>query len=92
MNKLFMIIPYISIFLIHKIKNQDDNCIINDSIIRTQILNKIIMFGGIEIASFTAIEMNNKDIFFLCVNTLNWGYGDNYLYIWFKIIRGNIFQ
>ena len=44
-------------------KNGD--CIINNSIIKTQWLNKIISFGDNEITKFITIEMPNKDIFLL---------------------------
>ena len=83
-NRLFMIFMIFAyFFLIHEIKNED-NCIINDSIIRTQILDKLIAFGGdTNINSFNAIEMANKDIFLLCSNTFNYeNIDDNYLYIY----------
>ena len=80
-NRLFMIFMIFAyFFLIHEIKNQENNCIINDPIIRTQILNKLIAFGGTEIYSFATIEMANKDIFLLCSTTDM--ADDIYLYIY----------
>ena len=67
-------------------KNGD--CIINNSIIKTQWLNKLIFLGntGIQIKMYTSVEMPNNDIFFIFSN-----YNQDYIYIYGLKSSGEVY-
>ena len=56
---------------------QNGNCIISNTVIKTQWLNKLIYFGDNDIHIFEVIKMPNNDIFLLASN-----YIVGYLYIY----------
>ena len=56
---------------------QNGNCIISNTVIKTQWLNKLIYFGDNDIDIFEVIKMPNNDIFLLASN-----YIVGYLYIY----------
>ena len=62
-----------------EIEFQNGDCIIDNSIIKTQWLNKLFYLGDNIINILTVIEMPNNNIFFL---SSKWEYEADYLYIY----------